>query len=32
MSIAQMILPEFDMEMANTRKMLAMCPGRKVRL
>ncbi len=29
MSIAQMILPEFDMEMANTRKMLACVPDGK---
>jgi hypothetical protein len=27
MSIAQTLLPEFDHEMANTRRMLALVPG-----
>ncbi len=29
MSIAQMLLPEFDQEMANTRKMLERVPDGK---
>jgi uncharacterized damage-inducible protein DinB len=29
MAIAQSLLPEFDLEMANTRKLLAVVPGAK---